>query len=112
MTNLIGWRLASKRRAEPAIDTAMLLTDFLGDLALRSSLLLGAAFAVMQVMRRASAAERHLVLVLAMAVLLVFPAALLFGPRIAWHIPFPQSLRGAHARGYYAGAILRPTRAA
>jgi beta-lactamase regulating signal transducer with metallopeptidase domain len=69
---------------------------FFGDLAMRSSLLLGVAWAGARLMGRASAAERHLAWVLALTVLLFLPAEILFGPKIAWPVPIPRSLERPH----------------
>jgi beta-lactamase regulating signal transducer with metallopeptidase domain len=63
--------------------------SFLVDLALRSSMVLGAAFLILALMRRASAAERHLLLLLGVVIVLLLPVGLIAGPRIFWNISLP-----------------------
>lgn len=63
------------------------LLSFFGEIALRSSLVLGGAFVCLLAMRQASASERHLVLLLAVLMTAVVPAGLLLSPKITWTIP-------------------------
>ncbi len=66
------------------------LISFLTDVALRSSLILAVIFVLLFVMSRASASERHLVMLLGLLVVALIPVGLLLSPKISWKIPFPQ----------------------
>lgn len=67
-----------------------LLLPFLGEVALRSSLVLGAVFALLFAMKRASASERHLVMLFGLLVVVFVPVGLLLSPKISWTISLPQ----------------------
>lgn len=68
-------------------------TTFLINVALRSAVLLGAVLVAAAIMYRRSAAERHLILTLGMALALVLPVGLLAMP--AWKIVIWPAARGA-----------------
>jgi len=63
---------------------------FLADVAFRSSLVLGAVFALLFIRRRASASERHFTLLLGLIVTALVPAGLLMAPRMVWTIPLSK----------------------
>jgi len=66
------------------------LLPFLGEIASRSSLVLAATFACLLAMRRPSASERHLVLLLALLMTALVPAGLLLSPKVIWTITLPH----------------------
>ena len=69
--------------------------SFLGEVALRSSLVLTMVFALLFVMKRASASERHVVLVLGLLMTGLVPAGLLLSPKIIWTISVPHSVESS-----------------
>ena len=71
------------------------LLPFLGEVALRSSLVLATAFALLFVMKRASASERHVVLVLGLLMTALVPAGFLLSPKITWTISVPYSVESS-----------------
>ncbi|MDX1579453.1 MAG: hypothetical protein R3266_13280, partial [Gemmatimonadota bacterium] len=74
------------RALEPLAEQSLAL---LGDAALRSSLVLAAALALAFILRRRSAAHRHLVWSLAVAAALAMPVVSALGPsfEVAWSLP-------------------------
>jgi hypothetical protein len=68
------------------------LLSFLGEVALRSSLILAAAFVLLGVMKRASASERHLVMLLGLLIVALVPVGLLLSPKISWKISVPRQM--------------------
>jgi len=66
------------------------LLSFLGEVALRSSLVLAVAFALLGVMKRASASERHLVMLFGLVVVAFVPVGVLVSPKISWTISLPR----------------------
>jgi beta-lactamase regulating signal transducer with metallopeptidase domain len=71
------------------------LLPFLGEIALRSSLVLAATFACLLAITRASASERHLVLLLGLLMTALVPAGLLLSPKITWTITLPHPLESS-----------------
>ena len=71
------------------------LLSFLGEIASRSSLVLAVACACLSAMRRASASERHLVLLLALFITALIPAGLLLSPKVTWMISLPQQVQNS-----------------
>ncbi len=59
---------------------------FLADVIVRSSLVLAFVLALQFVLRRASAAEKHVILLLGLAAALLIPAELALGPHLPWAI--------------------------
>jgi beta-lactamase regulating signal transducer with metallopeptidase domain len=82
-------------------------TTFFIEIALRSSLVLGVALLAAGLMFRRSAAERHFVLTLGIALLLLLPAGLLAMP--AWRIGIwdvtPRAIAGAHGSPAVQGGV-------
>jgi beta-lactamase regulating signal transducer with metallopeptidase domain len=68
------------------------LLSFLGEVALRSSLVLAVAFALLGAMKRASASERHLVMLFGLVVVAFVPVGLLVSPKISWTISLPRQV--------------------
>jgi beta-lactamase regulating signal transducer with metallopeptidase domain len=66
------------------------LLPFLGEVALRSSLVLAVVFALLFVMKQASASERHLVMLCGLLVVVFLPVGLLLSPKFLWTISLPQ----------------------
>jgi len=69
----------------------MNLLSFLADVTLRSSLVLGFVFILLFLLRRASAAERHFILLLGLALVAVIPAGIILSPKIPLVIKWPGS---------------------
>lgn len=67
----------------------MNLLHYLAEVALRSSLVLSLVFALLLILPRASAAERHLVVLLGLIVVALLPAGILLLPRLTWIVPLP-----------------------
>jgi beta-lactamase regulating signal transducer with metallopeptidase domain len=63
---------------------------FLGEVAMRSSLILGVVWVLLSVMKRASASERHLVMGLGLLVVAFVPVGMLLSPRLSWTISLPR----------------------
>jgi beta-lactamase regulating signal transducer with metallopeptidase domain len=66
------------------------LLSFLGEVALRSSLVLATTFVLLFVMKGASASERHLVMLFGLLVVAWVPVGLLVSPKISWTISLPR----------------------
>ncbi len=71
------------------------LISFLGEVALRSTLVLVVAFSLLRIMRRASASERHIVMVLGLFITVLVPAGLLLSPKITWTISVPRHVESS-----------------
>jgi beta-lactamase regulating signal transducer with metallopeptidase domain len=72
------------------------LPSFLGEVALRSSFVLAVAFALLMMLKRASASERHLVILFGLLIVAFVPVGLLVSPKFSWTIPLPwQAEAGA-----------------
>lgn len=61
----------------------------MGEVALRSSLVLAAVFLLIFAMKRASASERHLAMLFALLVVALVPVGLLVSPKVSWTISLP-----------------------
>jgi len=61
--------------------------SFFGEVALRSSLVLATALGLLFLMKRASASERHLIMLFGLLVVVFVPVGLLLSPKISWTIP-------------------------
>jgi hypothetical protein len=66
------------------------LLPFLGEVAFRSSLVLAMTFTLLFMMKRASASQRHLMILCGLLVVLLLPIGLLLSPKISWTISLPQ----------------------
>jgi beta-lactamase regulating signal transducer with metallopeptidase domain len=72
------------------------LPSFLGEVVLRSSFVLAATFALLGMLKRASASERHLVMLFGLLIVAFVPVGLLVSPKFSWTIPLPwQAEAGA-----------------
>jgi beta-lactamase regulating signal transducer with metallopeptidase domain len=65
------------------------ITDFLPDVLLRGAIILSLAMCVVVMLRKAAAAVKHLILLVAFGLLLLLPILLFLSPK--WH-PFPQKV--------------------
>ena len=68
------------------------LLSFLGEVALRSSLVLTTVFTLLLVLKRASASQRHVVLVLGLLMTALVPGGLLLSPKMTWTISVPHQV--------------------
>jgi beta-lactamase regulating signal transducer with metallopeptidase domain len=65
------------------------LHPFLANVAIRSSAILAVIFGILILLKRASAAERHLVILLGLVIVALIPAGLLLSPKLTWIVPMP-----------------------
>lgn len=65
------------------------LLSFLGEVAVRSSLVLVAAFVLLRMLKRASASERHLFMLFGLLIVAFVPVGLLISPKFSWTLPLP-----------------------